>query len=319
MVVVAVVGGTGSVGKTLVDAFKEDGQHEVVVLARKVPEGESKAPVIAVDYNNVEQLTKTMAENHVHTVISALVMYDPTAAQAELNLVAAAAASSATKRFVASNWGNASPDDEVFTHIKLTRSLRLPFNTSREQTLEALRKTDLEWTQIHVGLFLDYYGMPHIETYLSPLVFAVDIGNETAAIPGATGDETITLTYTKDMGKFVVAALSLPKWEQALHCYSDNITLKQLVQTAEEVTGSKFNVTYDSVEKLSRNEVTELPSHPYLYKFIPKPMLVGFLAIFGLWAVKGVMYCPKEGSLNEKFPDIATASVKDIVGAWKGK
>jgi NADP-dependent 3-hydroxy acid dehydrogenase YdfG len=36
MVVVAVAGGTGSVGKTLVDAFMEDGTHKVVVLARKV-------------------------------------------------------------------------------------------------------------------------------------------------------------------------------------------------------------------------------------------------------------------------------------------
>jgi aspartate-semialdehyde dehydrogenase len=36
MVVVAVVGGTGSVGKTIVDAFKEDGKHKVIVLARKV-------------------------------------------------------------------------------------------------------------------------------------------------------------------------------------------------------------------------------------------------------------------------------------------
>lgn len=36
MVVVAVVGGTGNVGKTIVDAFKEDAEHKVIVLARKV-------------------------------------------------------------------------------------------------------------------------------------------------------------------------------------------------------------------------------------------------------------------------------------------
>lgn len=131
MVIVAVVGGTGNVGKTLVDAFKENGKHGVIVFARKVsscavanhvrdlvadqwqvPEGGSAAPAFAVDYNNVEQLTKTLDENNVHTVISTIVMIDPTAAQAEVNLVAAAAKSSPTKRFVASNWGNASPNDE---------------------------------------------------------------------------------------------------------------------------------------------------------------------------------------------------------------
>jgi len=65
-----------------------------------------------VDYNNVEQLTKTLEENNVHTVISTIMMYDPVAAQAEINLVAAAAKSSPTKRFVASNWGDATPEDE---------------------------------------------------------------------------------------------------------------------------------------------------------------------------------------------------------------
>jgi hypothetical protein len=117
------------------------------------------------------------------------------------------------------------------------RSLQLPFNSFRDQSIEALRKTDLEWTQIYNGFFLDYWGMPHVDTYLTPLVFAVDIGNRIAAIPGATGDEIITLTYTKDLGKFVVAALSLPKWDEALYCYSENSTWNKLIQAAEEATG----------------------------------------------------------------------------------
>ena len=119
-------------GKTLVDAFKESEKHEVIVFGRKVssctvdnpvydlvtylhgqiPKGESAAPVFAVDYNDIEQLAKTLDENNVHTVISTIVMMDPAAAKAEVNLVAAAAKSSPTKRFVASNWGVASPDQE---------------------------------------------------------------------------------------------------------------------------------------------------------------------------------------------------------------
>jgi nucleoside-diphosphate-sugar epimerase len=78
--------------------------------------------------------------------------------------------------------------------------------------------------------------MPHIKTYLSPLVFAVDIANKTAAIPG-TGNEAISFTDTKDLGKFVVAAIDLPKWEQALHCYSETATWTELIQIAEEMTG----------------------------------------------------------------------------------
>ena len=56
-----------------------------------------------------------------------------------------------------------------------------------------------------------------------------------------------------------------------------------------------------------------------MYQYIPKPFLTALLSKFGLWSVKGLMYVPKEGSLNEKFPEIKTTTVKDIVGAWKGK
>ncbi|KAJ4341946.1 hypothetical protein N0V95_007071 [Ascochyta clinopodiicola] len=309
MVVVAVVGGTGNVGRTIVDAFKENGEHEVIVLARKVPEGDHAVPVFAVEYSNIEQLAQILEENKVHTVISTIVMYDPVAAQSERNLIAAAAKSASTKRFVQSNWGDKTPEDET---------LRIAPNIFREQSLEDLRKTDLEWTQIHNGHFLDYYGMPHVETYLTPLVIFVDIGHRTAAIPGSSGNEKISFSYTKDVGKFVVAALGLPKWDEALHCYSDQATVSEIVKLAEEATGEKFQVTYDPVEKLRRGEITELPSHPHLYNYFPKPILVELLSKFGLWAVAGIMFQPREGSLNEKFPDIKTTSVKEIIGAWKG-
>lgn len=85
-----------------------------------------------------------------------------------------------------------------------------------------------------------------------------------------------------------------------------------------ECSGDKFTVTYDSVEKLRKGEVTELPSHPYMYAYIPKPMLAGMLSKFGLWVVYGIVHGSPEGSLNEKFPEIKTTSVKEVIGAWKG-
>ena len=77
----------------------------------QVPEGKSAAKVIAVDYTDVEELTKTLEENNIHTVISTIVMYDPEAAQAERSFIAAADKSSCTKRFVVSNWGNGTPEE----------------------------------------------------------------------------------------------------------------------------------------------------------------------------------------------------------------
>jgi hypothetical protein len=48
-------------------------------------------------------------------------------------------------------------------------------------------------------------------------------------------------------------------------------------------------------------------------------MVAALLSRFGLWTVTGLMHVPKEGSLNEQFPEIETTTVKDVVGIWKGK
>ena len=132
------------------------------------------------------------------------------------------------------------PCRQTFAVVALAesyRSLLIGPNIFREQSLEALRKTDLEWTQFQNGLFLDYFGMPHVESYLNPFVVFVDIAHRKAAIPGSTGDELINLTYTKDLAKFVVASLNLEKWDQVLSVYSDQISIRQIVDLAEEATG----------------------------------------------------------------------------------
>jgi hypothetical protein len=102
--------------------------------------------------------------------------------------------------------------------------------------MQAISKTNLEWTQFYNGFFLDYYGMPYIETHLHPFSFVVDIANKTAVIPG-TGDELFSLTYSKDLGRFVAAVLDLPKWEETFCAYSQTTTWNSVVKRAEEVTG----------------------------------------------------------------------------------
>lgn len=78
----------------------------------QVPEGELLVPTFAVDYNNIEQITQTLDHHKVHTIISTIVMYDPVAAQSERNLIEAAGKSVTVKRFVQSNWGDRTPEDE---------------------------------------------------------------------------------------------------------------------------------------------------------------------------------------------------------------
>jgi hypothetical protein len=185
---------------------------------------------------------------------------------------------------------------------------------------------------------MDYYGYPHVKTYLQPLFFVVDVPNKAAAIPG-TGDEVLAFTYTQDVAKFTVASLSLPKWDEVTYIYGERSTFNKLLALAEEargtlisrpsdasehlvtadrIAGTKFDVTYDSVEKLAKGEITELPSHHEIYPVFPKAMLQGLFALFSLWIVEGRLDVPEEKSLNAKFPQIKTTKLSEIVGAWKG-
>jgi hypothetical protein len=57
-------------------------------------------------------VTNLLESKNVHTVISTIAILTEATGKSELDLVAAAAKSSATKRFIASNWGGVIPTDE---------------------------------------------------------------------------------------------------------------------------------------------------------------------------------------------------------------
>ncbi|KEF62390.1 uncharacterized protein A1O9_00362 [Exophiala aquamarina CBS 119918] len=307
MVKVAVAGGTGSVGRTIVDALKESPKHEVIVLARK--EADIGVPVLAVDYSDVEAVSRILETNNVHTVISAISVRGPQEGAVEIDLVKAAVKSAATRRFIASEYGTLAPTE---------KHLQLPQHEGRLAVLDELRKTDLEWTRVHNGFFLDYFGIPHVASYLVPLAFGIDMANKAAAIPG-TGNDKMAFTYTTDVAKFVVAALDLPKWDEALFCYGDKATWNEFLRIAEEVRGSKFTVTYDSVEKLERGDMTELPSHPAIYPFFPKQIFQQYFSMFALYVTIGLFDFPEEKTLNKEFPEIKTTTVRDMLQNWVGK
>jgi hypothetical protein len=68
--------------------------------------------VLAVDYSDVEAVSRLLDTNDVHTVISALSIRGPVEAASEISLVKAAAKAGATKRFIASEYGTLAPDDK---------------------------------------------------------------------------------------------------------------------------------------------------------------------------------------------------------------
>ena len=131
MVVIAVAGGTGGVGKAIVEALTARGKHEIKVLARKVSEVISSVgkivhgttrliyiqanpdfeaqygvPILVVDYEDVKAVTKTLEDNNVHTIVSSIAMLTfDNSTPGEFALIEAADASKPTKRYLTSDWG----------------------------------------------------------------------------------------------------------------------------------------------------------------------------------------------------------------------
>ncbi|KAH6880818.1 hypothetical protein B0T10DRAFT_565548 [Thelonectria olida] len=329
MVNVAVAGGTGGVGRTIVDALRDDQSHKTIALVRRAPENlDLGVPVIVVDYDNVEELHAVLEEHQVHTVISALAMHIIGVGKSQLSLIEAADGSSFTKRFVTSTWAVRPSTKQVSlpsesgtlaTDTKHRYFDLLPHGFQHIESYAALEKTALEWTAFGTGWFLEYFGMPHVDTYIPQTTFVVDMANKHAAIPG-DGKQAMTFTYTKDVAKFVVAALDLPKWDRDNYIIGDKMTWEEFVRLAEEARGEKFTVTYDSVEKLKSGEITALPGQVAAYSYFPKEWVEKLFSVFGFWVTEGIFDFPEDKALNRKFPDIKVTTVKEMLDkAWGGK
>ncbi|KAH7217720.1 hypothetical protein DER44DRAFT_804117 [Fusarium oxysporum] len=291
MKVVAVAGGTGHVGRPIVESLAQSQSFKVLVLGRKACQDTSGLPAsavyIKVDYDNVEALSQILKHHNAHTLICTIQITDETASSAQ--------------RFIVSAWGSL-PNEES------------PVAAFQAASIEQLRRTNLEWTRFAVGFFLDYYGLPNIKTHLPMLTFALDIPHKKAAIPG-TGDEPIFFTYTYDVTKFVAAFLDETEWEELTVCYGERTTWNSFLKIAEEVSGQPFEVTYDSVESLQRGAVSELPSHKAGFVASPFPEAIAkqLLAILGIWAVNGQFDIQHNKSLNAKCPDIKPMAVRDAL------
>lgn len=60
-------------------------------------------------------MAKALDDNNVHTVISALRVFDPASSEAESNLVKATAKAKIPKRFISSAWGIQYADEYAFS------------------------------------------------------------------------------------------------------------------------------------------------------------------------------------------------------------
>ncbi|KAI0403795.1 NAD(P)-binding protein [Xylaria palmicola] len=313
MPVIAVAGGTGGIGRSIVEEILATKKHEVKILSRQpnpALEASIGAAIIGVDYSNVEALTHVLEANNVHTLISTLTFRSQEGVVSpDGQLVLAADASKPTKRYVSNNWG---------VPVKEGDELRMPPQAFKVEVLRALKQaTDLEYTSFYTGIFLDYYSMPAVKSHMKPTVLVIDVAHAAASIPG-TGDTPISFTHTTDVAKYVAAALDLDRWESAYNLSADKVTWKEFLSLAERVRGTKFAVAYDDLEKLEAGNITELPGQAGYDLSGAGAAVRKFLAAGNLLMESGHFDINEGESAKKVFPWIKPKTVKSLLEeAWK--
>ncbi|KAM0247106.1 hypothetical protein ACHAQJ_009961 [Trichoderma viride] len=312
MVTVAIAGGTRGIGRAIVNSIVANGKHKAIVLARRSDDAlaiKLGAPIIAVDYTNVPELANTLETYGVHTVISTINMRTTEGEPPEIELIRAADASKSTKRMISSEWGIPSTADQSKYQVQVARKLRA------KEALQAAKT--LETTVVYNGYFLDYYVSPAIKTYLVPATMFVDMVHNEASIPGA-GNTPVVYSHTSDIGELINASLDLERWEPETFISCDKVTLSEFVQFAEAAKGTRFKVSYDTVEDLKAGRWTDLPGQVEAYKSFPKDQFQGFIIHYSLLLEAGAFDLKPEKTLNDMFPEIKTSKVKELLEkAWK--
>ena len=126
--------------------------------------------------------------------------------------------------------------DSVSDHS--TRHLPLSFKTAKQSSLDLLRQQpNLSYTVVYNGYFMDYFGMPHCESFMLPETPFIDIAARKAAIPGS-GNDLVTWTYTKDVARYVLELVrSEDPWPAETLIEGDKASLNEVLAIAEQARG----------------------------------------------------------------------------------
>lgn len=186
--------------------------------------------------------------------------------------------------------------------------------------LRAVQNTNLEYTAVYIGFFLDYYVAPHVKSYVSPSALYIDIPHNAAALPRG-GDVPVGFSYTLDVAKFVAVLVDEDHWEKETFIMPDKVTMNEFVRIAEKARGAKFDVNYDSVEDLTLGKMSELPSYKEVfYPHIPKDKFGAMFSVYGILFESGALDLTPPRTMNDRYPDIKVHTVLELVEqAWKGR
>ncbi|KAK6828362.1 hypothetical protein PG987_011703 [Apiospora arundinis] len=251
MVVVAVAGGTGAVGRTMVKAMVGSGHHMVYVLSRTV----SIFTSLSVLVQTWLAVAATANSRNVCSSITAVSSrlrprFDVIASKLWCLLCSWSTSRLPSRRCASSAVLLSSGTVTKFIPSEFHLDFHAPiqgidlfmkkFQLESERELE--RQPHLTWTLIRNGLFLDYLGTPFQPkakpTELMRWCIFVDLENEVCVFPG-DGTKVMTFTHSSDLAAYVERMISLPakNWPRHSLIKANRLEIKDLAGIVAKVTG----------------------------------------------------------------------------------
>ncbi|KAF2420574.1 NAD(P)-binding protein [Tothia fuscella] len=319
MVVVAIPGGTSlGLGRSIVKALLNSGEHTPIVLSRKssqIPQWllELGVEVRKVEYSDVETLAEGL--KGVHTVICTLLPKDGTFLPSQLNILTAGLRVGIS-RFAPAEFG-----------CGPKASLQIGMLAAQTPIWDACREAKaqhegFEWAGFHCGLFMNYlgYGCAKEEEALAGKSrdgeWLFHVKDLKAIIPVEEKDERlvprITMTELGDVGAFVAAACSLSpgSWKEDFSMVGETLGMDEIVGIIEKVRGKKVDVTYRSLEETGR-ELVKVRGEGEV-------MRVFWLELEMCTAKDKVGMCVLESVLNGLCPGVRPTRVEEYVRRYWG-
>ncbi|RDL35782.1 Uncharacterized protein BP5553_06394 [Venustampulla echinocandica] len=315
MVRIAVAGGSGQVGREVIDALVATKKHEITIFTRNKSTLGDKTPGVtwlAVDYDNKRELIDAL--QGIHTVLSfTQLMADP-GNTAQKNLIDAAIVAG-VKRFAPSQWGSAS-------------TVGMPWWAGKDEVNEYLKKVNeggkvLEYTLFQPGLFLEYLATPHkTAKHLEPLNTMIDFQNRRAIVVDGH-DAIMTYTTIGDLAAVVARAVDLDgEWPVIGGISGNRVPISKVLEIGEEVRGGSFAIDKVKLEDLENGILTASwtleARHPSVTREQAEKMLKTVLIGTLISSVKGAWDVSDE--FNQLLPDFKFTQIEDFLATvWKGK
>ncbi|KAH6857426.1 hypothetical protein BKA58DRAFT_59086 [Alternaria rosae] len=234
---VAVVGGTSSVGREVIDAIIKRGNHEVTILSRRAERPADLSPVVQmaqVDYNSHSSLVSTF--RGIDTVISFATAMDFDANVKLEKSIIDAAIEAGVSRFAPSQW--AANSQNHITHYQWK-------NRVADYLAEVNSKGKvIQYCLFQPGFFADYFAHPRsTTTHFHSMPMLIDFENRRAITVSGCEDAPITITTVADLALTVAAALDYPKpWPEVGGIRGTQTTVREIIALGEKLRGP-FEVT----------------------------------------------------------------------------